>query len=389
MNKVKNATKKASSRVDVQVILIVMIFTALSVVITSKNYWELTLEAIMKAETERVYALYDAVESQIDPDTFYEINSPEDMESELYKETMETLLKLKQSSGVMYLYTAKVNDEGDLVYVIDGLEAHLDFRYPNDPIEDDIAFKMKVALTGQEALPLKILNTDWGDIFMAYMPFHDEFGNVIGVVGIEFDASDIYSTYQQLQTNTIYNGIILIILAAFVSVWLFRRITNPLYIDGNTKDSPTGLKNRNAYDVDLNNLIAKGHDENIGIIIGDINGLKQVNDRLGHQSGDSYINLVAEVFQDTQGKNMVSYRTGGDEFVVLVQDATDESLKKFVEIASSKVKSQKKFHDMRCSVACGYCIFDKNTDKDLNDTFKRADKFMYQEKQRQKEAEER
>lgn len=85
----------------------------------------------------------------------------------------------------------------------------------------------------------------------------------------------------------------------------------------------------------------------------------------------------------------MSYRTGGDEFVIFVQDTNQEELGKFVQICSSRVKSQKKYDFMRCSVACGYTIFSQHCDKTLDDTIQRADELMYQEKRRQKESQER
>lgn len=389
LKKAKRATKKASSRVDLQVILFVTVYTFFTIVLTGQTYWRYTFQGLMDAQEERVISLYNAVESMLDPATFRDINSPQDVDTPLYQEAMETLLKLKNISDVLYLFTAKVNEEGEFVYVIDGLEPHLDFRFPNDPIEEAIIPKMQRALLDENVMPTSVMHTEWGDIFMAYMPFHDSDGQVIGVVGIEFDATSNYETYRDLQETSLVLGILIIISAAVISAFLFRRISNPLYLDKNTQDLPTGLKNRNAYEVDLNNLIARGHNEHIGVVVADINGLKEVNDRLGHKAGDSYISLVADAIRETKKDTMVGYRTGGDEFVIFVQDATEESLKKFVQICSSRVRSQKTFSDMRCSLACGYCMFDGTQDKTLEDTFNRADKLMYTEKRRQKDAEER
>lgn len=372
-----------------QVLILVLVFTLISSVFNAQIYWKYTLDVLMETETQRAYALYEAVEAQLDPDTFLYINTPEDSESQLYKNALQTLLDLKQSSGVLYLYTAKLNENGDFVYIVDGLESHLDFRYPNDPIEEEILFKMEIALTGVESMPIKILHTDWGEIFMAYLPFHDENGDILGVVGIEFDASESYSTYQELQKSTLLMCGFLTISAGILTIFLFRRITNPLYLDKHTKDHFTGMRNRNAYEVDLNNLNARGNLEKVGVILADINGLKEVNDRLGHSAGDHYIELVAQCIHQTKPDSMVGYRTGGDEFVIFVQETTSDDLEKFTKIFTSRVKSQKKYHNMRCSVACGYTIFDPHQDASLSDTVKRADALMYEEKRQQKDRNER
>lgn len=385
----KSMTKKFTARTDVQVITMVALYTLFAIVVVSQIYWKLSFNVLMETMEERSIALATTVDEFIDTRTFFEINTRDDMETELYEDAIYALTNMKNATGVLYLFTAKVNDEGEFVYVLDGLERHLDFRYPNDKIEEAIIPKMERALNNEVVMPTDIMRTDWGDIFIAYLPMHDSDGSVVGVLGIEFDATNTYATLQQLRTVTPGIAIILVVSAIFISIHIFKRITNPLYMDGNTQDAPTGLKNRNAYEVDLNNLIVRGKSEMVGVIVADINGVKEVNDRLGHSAGDDYIRMVADVIRENKTSTMVAYRTGGDEFSIFIQDAELEEMKNFVETCIYQVKHQKKFSNMRCSLACGYTIFDSEQDKTLNDTYKRADDLMYAEKRRQKEAEER
>lgn len=78
-----------------------------------------------------------------------------------------------------------------VVYVVDGLpEDADDFRYPGDAIEPEIQSELERALSGETVLPEKILDTDWGNIFIAYYPLYNESGEVIGALGIEV-AADI------------------------------------------------------------------------------------------------------------------------------------------------------------------------------------------------------
>ncbi len=378
-----------SSRVDLQVVVVVALFTAITCITTASFYWNYTFSVMMNSLEERALSLYLYIETHLADESFTNINGPEDMESELYQTTMETMMELKNATGVLYLYTAKINDQGEFVYVIDGLEQDLDFRYPNDPIEGEIIPDMYRALGDQVVMPEEIVHTDWGDIFISYMPFHSQEGEVLGVVGIEFDASEIYATLIQLRQITPVIIAFVVLLSAFLSIRLFRRVSNPLYIDRNTRDFLTGLKNRNAYEVDLQNLEARGNMEKVGIIVADINGLKEVNDRLGHISGDHYISLVAEAIHEHKTKDMVAYRTGGDEFVIVARDATVEILDRFVRKTSAQVKNQKKYTNMRCSLACGFTVYDETTDERLETTFRRADQEMYEEKRRQKEQQKR
>lgn len=57
-----------------------------------------------------------------------------------------------------------------------------DFRYPGDAIEPEIQSELERALSGETVLPEKILDTDWGNIFIAYYPLHNESGEVVGAL---------------------------------------------------------------------------------------------------------------------------------------------------------------------------------------------------------------
>lgn len=384
MNISRKDLRTIMSRVDTQVSLLVVIFTLCATIITSVIFWNVTFQVMIVSLEERVDALYHSIESTLDRDTFTEIESAEDMDTELYQEAKEQLLQLKNGSGVLYLYTAKEDENGDFIYVIDGLEADQDFRYPGDAIEEEISDDMHLALSGEAVIPQEIMHTEWGDIFVAYLPVHDEDGEILGVVGIEFDASVIYSTYQDVFRVIPVIIIVLSVLAGIISVGIFKRISNPFYMDLSTKDIPTGLKNRNAYEVDMNNMMVRGQMENTGIIMIDLNGLKAVNDVLGHNAGDDYISLVARCIKDSKDNNMIAYRIGGDEFVILVQDATPAILDSFIKQCSEQIKGQTQYPDMQCSVSCGYSMFDATKDKSLDDTYHRADFAMYRIKDQQK-----
>lgn len=385
----KKKLARYSSRVDLQVMLLVAYFTLIMTIFTSSLYWNFTFNVLMDEYSERVYALYNSVETVLDPDSFRYINTPDDMETDLYKKTLTELLMLKNASGVMYLYTAKVNADGDFVYVVDGLESHLDFRYPNDTIEEEITQKMHLALSDSHVMPTNFLHTDWGDIFVSYLPVHDVDGSVLGVVGIEFDATSNYATYVQLKYITSIVAFFVIVLESIFAMLIFRRISNPLYLNKANIDSPTGLKNRNAYETDLHNIIVRNRSSKYGVMVIDINGLKEVNDRLGHISGDNYIRLVAQAILLNKTNHMIAYRTGGDEFVILTQHVSNENMKKFIKKCVEQITTQDLYDDMRCSIASGFSVFDSNFDIDLEDTFNRADDFMYIEKRRQKEEFER
>lgn len=148
------------------------------------------------------------------------------------------------------------------------------------------------------------------------------------------------------------------------------------------KDSLTNVKNRVAYDnyiARMDNVIAMGIENQVAVVMCDINNLKVINDNLGHDAGDVYIknccNLMCGIF-----KHSPIFRTGGDEFVIIISTADfavrherlEELRNKMEEIASSKTSPL-----MNLSIATGISDFDPQKDKSILDAVKRADALMY------------
>ena len=83
-------------------------------------------------------------------------------------------------------------------------------------------------------------------------------------------------------------------------------------------DTLTGLRNRRSYEFELE---LKQHEEWIGVIFMDLNGLKQTNDTLGHKAGDAMIAHFAQLLR-LYFKQEYIFRISGDEFIILCSDKT-------------------------------------------------------------------
>ena len=90
-----------------------------------------------------------------------------------------------------------------------------------------------------------------------------------------------------------------------------------------THDALTGLYNRGFYEIELQRL-AGGRHFPVSVIMADIDGLKAVNDQLGHQAGDKLIKAAASVLADSFRADDVVARIGGDEFAVVIRGANAE-----------------------------------------------------------------
>lgn len=148
------------------------------------------------------------------------------------------------------------------------------------------------------------------------------------------------------------------------------------------KDSLTGLFNRNAYD----RLLTGNHNfQGTAIIAFDLNDLKKCNDTLGHEAGDKYIKdastLLVKVYE-TVGQ---SYRIGGDEFCVLIENADETWIEdSYKELEHLEYDYNQTSEVVKIQMAYGHAVFDEKIDADLEDTRERADMLMYDKKKQLK-----
>lgn len=119
-------------------------------------------------------------------------------------------------------------------------------------------------------------------------------------------------------------------LSDFIVSIIERQKTYDLLQTQSFMDSLTKLQNRNKYINDLKSF-KQNKDSSIGIIYIDMNGLKKLNDSLGHQAGDSALIKIADILLSIFEQKYL-YRIGGDEFVVIKPEIEEEDFNKKIKI---------------------------------------------------------
>jgi len=142
-------------------------------------------------------------------------------------------------------------------------------------------------------------------------------------------------------------------------------------------DQLTGLFNRRFYEEELNRLDTK-RNLPIAIVMGDVNGLKLVNDSFGHVAGDELLKKVAAVMQSACRADDILARLGGDEFVIILPNTDAKGTEQLVQRIKDRL-SQEKVGAIDLSVSFGYEI--KNHENDnMQDVFKSAEDHLYRHK---------
>ena len=150
------------------------------------------------------------------------------------------------------------------------------------------------------------------------------------------------------------------------------------------RDSLTGLRNTNSYWAWITDFDKEIESKEIvfGVMVLDINYLKETNDRYGHDVGNKLIVSAAHIIS-TIFKRSPVFRIGGDEFLVILQNRDFEDLegllKKFdEECLNESIATDKE--NIPVSIAKGFARYDSKKDSNFIDVFNRADDAMYENK---------
>src|SRR5665647_261587 len=142
-------------------------------------------------------------------------------------------------------------------------------------------------------------------------------------------------------------------------------------------DQLTGLYNRRFYEEELRRLDTE-RNLPLAIIMGDINGLKLINDSFGHVMGDDLLKKAAQAIKAGCREDDIIARLGGDEFIVLLPKTDAPMAEKVINRIKEAMETDK-LGEIDISISFG---FDTKREKneDINEVFKKAEDHMYQDK---------
>ena len=210
--------------------------------------------------------------------------------------------------------------------------------------------EQRIIKTGEPIVDIEEKETWYGKecrwISTTKMPFYDKKGNIIGTFGISRDISDRKKAEEKIKSLSFH-------------------------------DSLTGLYNRAYFDEELKRLDTE-RQLPITIVMGDVNGLKVINDAYGHEKGDLFLKKIADILKDVFRKEDIISRWGGDEFIAILPKTHAEDTKGII----TRIKefcSQRSTIGMPLSISMGVAT-KKSPDEDINSILNKAEDKMYKSK---------
>jgi diguanylate cyclase (GGDEF)-like protein/PAS domain S-box-containing protein len=142
-------------------------------------------------------------------------------------------------------------------------------------------------------------------------------------------------------------------------------------------DKLTGLYNRAYFEEELKRLDTP-RQLPISLVLGDVNGLKLINDAFGHEEGDRLLRQIAFILRESCRKEDIVARLGGDEFAVLLPRTSAETAAQIIQ-RINQVCSQKNIGPVQLSIALGAVTKD-TASQDMGKILRDAEEKMYQTK---------
>ncbi|WP_432354404.1 sensor domain-containing diguanylate cyclase [Sporosarcina sp. A2] len=273
-----------------------------------------------------------------------------------------------------------IEDSKDVVYYFQ-IEPEYKFIYLSQALDTFLGKGTRIAGLKNPHIPFNLVHPDDRELLFKKVSNEVNYDEVLMQRWI--DQNGDYRWFEEYASPVYENG-------KFVAVQgIMRNIDEKIKLQQDLEyrvshDALTGLHNRAYFDEQFDEL---NEYVNIpaGIIVGDLDNLKQVNDRDGHKTGDALLIATATLLQRFTSDTVLVSRNGGDEFVLLVTGNESLSLPSFIASINEEIENYNRVASTaEVHLSIGYAVSTSSLGN-MKQLFIEADKNMYKNKEVRKE----
>lgn len=201
------------------VLLVLVISTIINVQSYRNNYKHYISD--IRNQVERIAA---GAALFVDGEMHATFTDPSAMENEAFIATRNQLMDYMQATGMTYIYTLSQVDSDTTQFIVDASEeepAELGYEY-------EYMAGMEKAFNGEPSSDDDVYTDEWGTFISGYAPIKDNQGNVVAVVGVDIEASELEARKEAFLLQAIIQSIIALIIAVILGGFLAHRIAQPI-----------------------------------------------------------------------------------------------------------------------------------------------------------------
>jgi methyl-accepting chemotaxis protein len=201
------------------VLLVLVISTIINVQSYRNNYKHYISD--IRNQVERIAA---GAALFVDGEMHATFTEPSAMKSEAFVTTRNQLMDYLQATGMTYIYTLSQVDSDTTQFIIDASEeepAELGYEY-------EYMEGMEKAFNGEPSSDDDVYTDEWGTFISGYAPVKDDQGNVVAIVGVDIEASELETRKEAFLLQAIIQSIIALVIAVILGGFLAHRIAQPI-----------------------------------------------------------------------------------------------------------------------------------------------------------------
>ena len=142
--------------------------------------------------------------------------------SSLYASQLKQLREIKETCGILYMYTI-YEENGEFYYGVDTDESEGQCM-PGDVYDDDLE-PVKTALSGEMYVRDYIVSNEYGNLISSYVPIEDDAGNIVAVLGCDYDGTEALRMVSIIQTLSMGCTVAALLISAVVVAIFVNAIT--------------------------------------------------------------------------------------------------------------------------------------------------------------------
>jgi len=308
----------------VVVIILLVLFISLLGYILYDNVYQLIVQEMGKSAIDLATSVSRFIEEDVE--SFIALASVSDYENEEfdteYYERMQRILQdLRESTGVSFIFAEKMLSSEEIAYIFDGEPPDSGLFSPIGSVDEMGELELRVFKEGITEATGVVDWEDWGEFVTGYCPITADSGEVVGVVGVDFSVEYIGTLLDRMRIYAIITFGTIILLSVITASKMLRDRAIALNVD-----FMTGLHNKRYFESVLKYCVSSARSSNkpLSLMILDVDMLKDINDRHGHSIGDAVLKSVSERIRSCTRNTDICFRTGGDEFAVILPNTGKE-----------------------------------------------------------------